>query len=153
MGDWTRRQRCRRVFFGRRSGPGRADRSAELSAALDATPARWHNRARAGFACAGRWMPITHYGKSIQVTATTTSAAYALPDGHPRYEVINRGPNNVYVAFGASGVTAAAPSETPSTVQLVPAGAVLAGDLVGGVTHMAVISDAATARVVVQMGA
>jgi hypothetical protein len=98
-------------------------------------------------------MPITHYGKSIQITATITSVAYLLPDGHPRYEVINRGPSNVYVAFGGSGVTAAVPDATPTQVQLIPSGAVLAGDLLAGQTHVAVLSEAATSRVVVQMGA
>lgn len=98
-------------------------------------------------------MPITHYGKSIQVTATTTTAAYALPDGHPRYEATNRGPNNVYVAFGNSGVTATIPDATPTLVQFIPAGAVLAGDLLSGQTHVAVLSESATSRVIVHMGA
>jgi hypothetical protein len=98
-------------------------------------------------------MPITHYGKSIQITATITSTAYLLPDGHQRYEVINRGPGNIYIGFGPSGVTAAVPDTTPTNVQLVPPGAVLAGDLLAGQTHIAVLSEAAISRVVVQMGA
>jgi hypothetical protein len=98
-------------------------------------------------------MPITHYGSSIQVTATTASTAYALPDGHQRYEVVNRGASNIYVAFGPSSAVAAAPAEIPSRVQLVPPGAVLSGDLQPGQTHVAVLAEAATSRVVIQMGA
>lgn len=98
-------------------------------------------------------MPITHYGKSIQVTATTTSAAYALPDGHQRYEIVNRGASNIYVAFGSAGVIAAPPDVIPVAVQLVPPGAVMSGDLQPGQTYVAVISEVSTARVVIQMGA
>lgn len=97
-------------------------------------------------------MPITHYGKSIQITATTTSATYALPDGHPRYEVVNRGASNVYVAFGTASVAASVPDIIPIAIQLVPPGAVMEGDLQPGQTHLAVLAEAATSRVIIQMG-
>lgn len=98
-------------------------------------------------------MPITHYGKSIQVTATTTSTVYALPDGHQRYEVINRGASNIYVGFGTASAVVAIPDIIPTNVQLIPPGAVLSGDLQPGQTHVATLAEAATSRVVIQMGA
>lgn len=98
-------------------------------------------------------MPISHYGRSIQVTATSTSVAYALPDGHQRYEVVNRGGSNVYVAFGGASIAATVPDATPAPVQLVPPGAVLAGDLQAGQGYVAVLSEAGTSRVIIQMGA
>jgi hypothetical protein len=97
-------------------------------------------------------MPINRYAKSIGFTATTTPATYALPVGYPRYEVVNRGNAAVFVAFGASTVTVAAPTSTPSGSFLVAGDSVLAGDLLPDQTHMAAVAEAGTARIIVHTG-
>lgn len=98
-------------------------------------------------------MPITRYGKSIQVNATTTSSTCALPDGHPSYEVINRGPNNIYIRFGPPAVSVEILVGVPANFQLIPPGAVMAGDLQVGQTHFSLLSEVGISRVVIHMGA
>jgi hypothetical protein len=97
-------------------------------------------------------MPINRYAQSIGFTATTTSAAYVLPVGYPRYEVVNRGQAAVFIAFGGATVTAAAPTTTPSGSFLIAAGSILAGDLLPAQTHVAAMAETGTARVVVHTG-
>jgi hypothetical protein len=96
-------------------------------------------------------MPIKRYGPSTQVTATTTSAAYALPNSRPRLELVNRGMANIYVALGASDVTVSAPTTTPTNSLIIPPGAILEVEA-RNATHVALLAESGTARVVIQQG-
>lgn len=96
-------------------------------------------------------MPIKRYGPSKQVTATTTSAAFALPNSRPRLELVNRGTANIYVALGDASITVAAPGLSPSNSLIIPPGAILEV-LAGTATYVAVLAENGTARVVIQQG-
>lgn len=84
--------------------------------------------------------PLSHYGATVAVSASTSSARTALENISPFVWVVNDGTVVVFVSFGDSSITAAA------TDMPIPAGQGLLLRRKGG-THIAVLTASGTATV------
>jgi hypothetical protein len=98
-------------------------------------------------------MPVKSYSASVQVTATTTSAATAAPGGSGgKLEVVNLGIATVYGRIGAStvSVTADASNGTVSPGFVVPPNTILETDCDG--SHVALVTASGTTSVLLMGG-
>lgn len=93
--------------------------------------------------------PFTPNSSTAQIAATTSTGSVALGGSGPQIEVTNEGPNTAFVAFGGSGVTAAAATGYP--VLAGQSKAVSSGKKTS-VTHAAAITASGTATVYFTMG-
>lgn len=93
---------------------------------------------------------------SISATATATAGAAfgnapAVNSGRTNVRIVNEGPNNAYIAVGASTVTATVPTGTAAaTATPVLAGTDITLSVIPGETHISAICRAsATATLIV----